>query len=127
MPAVHAQAALAGSRWLASLTLGGSRLITAEMPQSLRSLRSLRLVRHLTGGTRPAPSAWCGISPAALAGSLRLVRHLTGGARASAHQPTATSRYCGLLCEMNDDWLATSSYGKPYASRLMAWSCQNLA
>jgi len=25
MPAVHAQAALAGSRWLASLTLGGSR------------------------------------------------------------------------------------------------------
>ncbi|HEV8174124.1 MAG TPA: hypothetical protein VGP91_10805, partial [Actinoplanes sp.] len=48
-------------------------------------------------------------------------------ARAPAHQPTATRRYCGLPCEMNDDWLATSSYGKPYASRLMAWSCQNLA
>jgi hypothetical protein len=38
--------------WLASLSLGGSRLVTGEMPQSLRSLRSLRLVRHLTGGAR---------------------------------------------------------------------------
>jgi hypothetical protein len=38
--------------WLASLSLGGSRLRPAEMSQSLRSLRSLRLVRHLTGGAR---------------------------------------------------------------------------
>jgi alpha-1,6-mannosyltransferase len=52
--------------WLASLSLGGSRLRPAEMPQSLRSLRSLRLVRHLTGGARAAPSASCGISPAAM-------------------------------------------------------------
>ena len=47
--------------WLASLSLGGSRLVTGEMPQSLRSLSWLASLR----------------SP----GSLRLVRHLTGGAR----------------------------------------------
>jgi hypothetical protein len=28
---------------------------------------------------------------------------------------------------MNDDWPATSSYGKPYARWLIAWSCQNFA
>ena len=43
------------------------------------------------------------------------------------HQPTATSSHCGSPCETNEDWPATSSYGKPYARLLMALSCQNFA
>ena len=57
-------------------------------------------------------------------GGLRATR---GPALRGAYQPMATRMYCGFLCEMYDDQLPTSSYGKPYAFPLWAWSCQNLA
>ncbi len=46
---------------------------------------------------------------------------------APAYQPTATTRYCGLVIEMSEDCPASSSYGKPYCSPLMAFWCQNWA
>ena len=47
--------------------------------------------------------------------------------RRNRYQPTATTRYCGLVIEMSEDCPASSSYGKPYCSPLIAFWCQNWA
>src|ERR1700742_1755033 len=44
---------------------------------------------------------------------------------AGGYQPTATTMYCGLLTEMSEDCPASSSYGNPYCSPLIAFWCQN--
>ena len=35
--------------------------------------------------------------------------------------------YAGRLTEMSEDWLASSSYGKPYCLPLIALRCQKAA
>lgn len=69
--------------------------------------------RHVNGVEEERPRS--GSGGAIGAGSLASVPEPPGAAPepSRVHQPTATINHCGSPCETNDDWSATSSYGKP--------------